>query len=347
MLFGGAGNDLLTGGSGNDVLIGDGGRVSWSAGAVEFIESSYPAFGGDDTIIAGDGNDILIGGAGNDALNGGDGNNVLIGDGGRVTWKSTTLQVIESVDTLIGGNDTLIVGGGNNTMIGGAGNDNFGGNIEKDLIVLDAGKVIINNGVVQSVSFGGSSSNLLSFTQSGIFNSHSGQKLGSKMFESISDMRRSEPHEMAVADDKLAGNAGMRQALELSHHASPLMTAQNMQQIIEFFQDYEFEDDGSEMSTSDEFEDVVVTPIIKGDIKTEMPDGHQQSRNIAASAKSVPSRPGAEKEEDNIALGTLVAGYVGWNVNSTLPSERKTRINRDSLTNMERQGRSRRFQKWN
>ena len=67
LLFGGAGNDLLTGGSGADQLFG---------GA------------GNDTLLGKGGNDLLFGGAGNDTLIGGDGDDQVFGEAGndRMIW---------------------------------------------------------------------------------------------------------------------------------------------------------------------------------------------------------------------------------------------------------------------
>jgi Ca2+-binding RTX toxin-like protein len=62
LLFGGAGNDVLTGGSGDDQLFG---------GA------------GNDTLLGKGGNDLLFGGAGNDVLTGGDGDDQVFGEAGN------------------------------------------------------------------------------------------------------------------------------------------------------------------------------------------------------------------------------------------------------------------------
>ena len=54
MLFGGAGNDILTGGSGADQLFGQSGN------------DTLNGKGGNDLLFGGDGNDLLVGGAGKD-----------------------------------------------------------------------------------------------------------------------------------------------------------------------------------------------------------------------------------------------------------------------------------------
>ena len=91
LLFGGAGNDVLTGGSGDDQLVG---------GA------------GNDTLFGKGGNDLLFGGAGNDVLTGGDGDDQVFGEAGndRMIWNpGDDSDLFEGGD----GTDTAEVNGGN------------------------------------------------------------------------------------------------------------------------------------------------------------------------------------------------------------------------------------------
>jgi Ca2+-binding RTX toxin-like protein len=67
VLFGGAGNDVLTGGSGDDQLFGQAGN------------DTLLGKDGFDLLFGGAGNDVLTGDAGNDTLRGGAGDDVLIG----------------------------------------------------------------------------------------------------------------------------------------------------------------------------------------------------------------------------------------------------------------------------
>ena len=91
LLFGGAGNDMLTGGSGADQLFG---------GA------------GNDNLLGKGGNDLLFGGAGNDTLIGGDGDDQVFGEAGndRMIWNPG-----DDSDLFEGGDgvDTAEVNGGN------------------------------------------------------------------------------------------------------------------------------------------------------------------------------------------------------------------------------------------
>jgi Ca2+-binding RTX toxin-like protein len=95
LLFGGAGNDLLTGGSGGDELFG---------GA------------GNDILNGKGGDDLLFGGAGNDVLTGGTGNDQVFGEGGndRLIWNpGDGSDLFEGGD----GTDTAEVNGGNGAEV--------------------------------------------------------------------------------------------------------------------------------------------------------------------------------------------------------------------------------------
>jgi Ca2+-binding RTX toxin-like protein len=91
MLFGGAGNDILTGGSGNDLLFGG---------------------VGNDTLLGKGGFDFLFGGADNDTLTGGDADDQVFGEAGddRMIWNpGDDTDLNEGGD----GTDTVEVNGGN------------------------------------------------------------------------------------------------------------------------------------------------------------------------------------------------------------------------------------------
>jgi Ca2+-binding RTX toxin-like protein len=91
LLFGGAGNDVLTGGSGADELFGQ---------------------SGNDTLLGKGGNDLLFGGDDNDTLTGGDGADQVFGQSGndRMIWNpGDDTDLNEGGD----GTDTVEVNGGN------------------------------------------------------------------------------------------------------------------------------------------------------------------------------------------------------------------------------------------
>jgi Ca2+-binding RTX toxin-like protein len=91
LLFGGAGNDVLTGGSGADQLFGQ---------------------SGNDTLLGKGGSDLLFGGADNDTLTGGDADDQVFGESGndRMVWNPG-----DDTDLNEGGSDvdTVEVNGGN------------------------------------------------------------------------------------------------------------------------------------------------------------------------------------------------------------------------------------------
>src|SRR3954468_8930305 len=95
LLFGGAGNDVLTGGSGRDQLFGN---------------------ADNDTLLGKGGDDLLFGGSGNDTLTGGDGDDQMFGESGddRMIWNPG-----EDSDLFEGGDgiDTAEVNGGNGAEI--------------------------------------------------------------------------------------------------------------------------------------------------------------------------------------------------------------------------------------
>jgi hypothetical protein len=117
ILFGGAGNDVLTGGGGNDQISGGEGNDVIVGGAGN---DTLCGDNGNDDVHGGLGNDTLFGEAGNDTLRGDSGDDLLLGDIGN-----DTLDGGIGNDHLYGqaGNDTLIGGVGNNILVGGDGND--------------------------------------------------------------------------------------------------------------------------------------------------------------------------------------------------------------------------------
>jgi Ca2+-binding RTX toxin-like protein len=93
LLFGGAGNDVLTGGSGADQLFGQ---------------------AGNDTLLGKGGTDLLFGGEDNDTLTGGDADDQVFGQSGndRMIWNpGDDTDLNEGGD----GTDTVEVNGGNGT----------------------------------------------------------------------------------------------------------------------------------------------------------------------------------------------------------------------------------------
>ncbi|OGU15129.1 MAG: hypothetical protein A2076_15705, partial [Geobacteraceae bacterium GWC2_53_11] len=350
LVFGGMGSDTITAGSGFTMLVGDNGSVDYALdGSPATLQSTLSGFGGNDTIMSGAGNDVLIGGFGSDLLTGGAGNDVMIGDGGKIVWKSTASRIIESKDPLYGEADTLMGGSGNNIMIGGAGNDQFEGDSKKDLMIGETGSVSVAKNVVQSVTVSGAPLNLLAFTQSGLFNSSPRQADSVKSVMTVAAAQVSEQSGAKEKHEDSYDYSQKRLISELSSSTAVMMTPQNIQQILEFFEDLEFEDGGSEeMPASDINEGQTTVPFIEGTGITDKNELPQLQPPVGEGAEELPATNDidAEQGDDAQILGTLITGYVGWNVNSNLPSERKTRINRCTFTKLTQQERNRQFQKW-
>jgi Ca2+-binding RTX toxin-like protein len=333
-------------------MIGDNGTVTYDLDGNTVIGgqviSTQPGLAGNDDINSGSGNDILIGSSGNDVLRGGDGNDVLIGDGAKVTWKAAYIQVIESAEWMFGGDDTLVAGSGHSIMIGGAGHDALYGDIRNNLMIGETGRVVMNNGKVQSVYVSGSSLNLLAFSQSGLFSSPSTENNVSTAFRSFDATRHIDLHE-TVATPSGAGKSASWKMPELSHHSSAALTSQNIQQIIDFFEDLDFEDDGAADSPAAKLSgEIIAVTFVDGNTGSETnPVAHRQSYFTAVQTHGSINTPNAAaKDDDSMMLRALVAGYMGWNANTSPPVKKKVQINRETFMQLEQQGRNRKFQKW-
>jgi Ca2+-binding RTX toxin-like protein len=126
-IFAGAGADSVTGSGGNDVVLGDNGTLTVLDGAIRgtlLSSEPNPSVGGADTVSLGDGNVWVIGGQGGDAVTFGDGGGVLLGDNGWVEQTSLGALVrVETVDSTVGGVDTITGGNGAAVVLGGRDGD--------------------------------------------------------------------------------------------------------------------------------------------------------------------------------------------------------------------------------
>ncbi|OLC13094.1 MAG: hypothetical protein AUH29_14540, partial [Candidatus Rokubacteria bacterium 13_1_40CM_69_27] len=149
-IFGGGFGDNLVGdgfgGSGNDLIVGDQG--SRTATMIVAEHSAVANSSGDDTISASSGQDTVLGGEGADSIAGDDGADILVGDNGKVTLASGVVTRIETLDTGLGGNDTITGGNGDDIILGGFGSDVLtgGGDLGNDIILGDNGVVVRNDG---------------------------------------------------------------------------------------------------------------------------------------------------------------------------------------------------------
>lgn len=128
-LQGGLGDDALIGGTGNDFLLGQEGA--------DLLDGEE----GDDLVKGGDGNDTLFGGDGIDELQGGDGDDLVIGGTGSDFLYGDGND--PTVQSLIGGNDTLDGEEGDDQLWGGAGQDRLFGGDGADQLVGDIGDDVL------------------------------------------------------------------------------------------------------------------------------------------------------------------------------------------------------------
>ena len=136
-VFGGAGADLISGDDGDDSLFGDNGFATYAFNVLVELSTTASFAGGMDTISGGAGNDTAFGGTSDDVISGDDGDDVLLGDFGIVFPQSQAL----SIDTRLGGNDSISGGSGNDAVIGGYGADLISGDDGNDLLLGDSGLI--------------------------------------------------------------------------------------------------------------------------------------------------------------------------------------------------------------
>jgi Ca2+-binding RTX toxin-like protein len=140
-MFGNEDDDHIYGEEGDDILCGDSGVVTLTGSEVSMVQTIYPGVGGDDTIEGNDGEDMIFGGAGNDDIWGHAGNDVILGDCGKITLSGGVIELIETSDPAVGGDDTMEGNEGDDIILGGAANDEIWGNAGKDIILGDNGRL--------------------------------------------------------------------------------------------------------------------------------------------------------------------------------------------------------------
>ena len=147
-LLGGSGNDTIHGGSENDILLGDNGEIlpDFVDGLAFTITTISATIGGADTLYGDAGDDLIYGQAGGDTISGDTGNDTIFGDRGTITIQAGVVLRIETLDTSVGGNDTVNGGEGADTIMGGAGDDHLMGDGGNDVVLGDHGVSIRNDG---------------------------------------------------------------------------------------------------------------------------------------------------------------------------------------------------------
>jgi Ca2+-binding RTX toxin-like protein len=144
----GVGADTITTGSGSDVILGDNGAVTLSALVPVFVRTTNASVGDADEIRAGEGDNVVLGGVGGDTIVTGSGRDTVVRRCGQVRFDAKGLvERAESLDTAIGGDDTIEAGAGDNLVLGGAGADTITTLGGSDIVLGDNGVAVFADGV--------------------------------------------------------------------------------------------------------------------------------------------------------------------------------------------------------
>ncbi|MEW6155800.1 MAG: calcium-binding protein [Verrucomicrobiota bacterium] len=152
VVLGGADSDRITSGNGSSVILGDNGRAQFTDTIIDWIETSKPIVGGNDTISAADGTNTILGGFGDDDIDAGEGAAVIVGDNGRAEFVAGVISHVETTDSASGGADTIAVGTGGNVILGGAANDVITTAHGNGILLGDNGKADFLNGIITQVA---------------------------------------------------------------------------------------------------------------------------------------------------------------------------------------------------
>ncbi len=151
IIMGGAYGDDIWGNASDDYILGDNGKITMPGEVVELIETTDPAIGGSDTIEGNSGDDIILGGAYGDDIWGHDGEDVILGDNGKITMPGEVIDLIETTDPAIGGDDTIRGNEEDDIILGGAESDDIWGHTGNDVILGDNGKVTQPDEVIEQI----------------------------------------------------------------------------------------------------------------------------------------------------------------------------------------------------
>ncbi len=151
IILGGAEGDDIWGHANDDVILGDNGYIMLSSGVIDLIETTDPATGGSDTIEGNDGEDIILGGAADDDIWGNAGDDIILGDNGRITMPGGAIELIETTDPSIGGDDTIEGNESKDILLGGASSDVIWGHDGDDVILGDNGKVTMSGEMIELI----------------------------------------------------------------------------------------------------------------------------------------------------------------------------------------------------
>ena len=130
-VIGGRGGDLISVSSGSNIVFGDDAEAFFFAeGGIRLLQSINLGMGGNDLVQISDGNNKIIAGQGNDQISVFAGIVLTLGDEGRyeVTERVGTLAtqvIVQTMNTLVGGNDSVIIAAGRAIVFGGGSSDSI------------------------------------------------------------------------------------------------------------------------------------------------------------------------------------------------------------------------------
>ncbi len=144
-VIGGTGADSINIGNDGGAILGDNGQIDIDPATGNLVEmaTSDSAFGGSDSITAGDGSTFVFGGSAGDMITTAGGDDVIAGDQGHLTFLSGVRSLFESPieDPAYGGDDTVSTGAGDDWVILGEGNDEALSDSGLNIVLGDAGRI--------------------------------------------------------------------------------------------------------------------------------------------------------------------------------------------------------------
>ena len=174
--LGGQGADLIQVGQGDNIVIGDAGIITAATEdapqtgrsdlTLGHIRTKSAAAGGADTIQSGTGADIILAGTGGDLIESdgtpqtpADKPNIILGDFGKIDWlgldgTAATLDIVRSLVTDRGGDDTILGGLADDIVIGGFGADEINTGDGSNIVLGDSGQIVRTGSVITIPSFG-------------------------------------------------------------------------------------------------------------------------------------------------------------------------------------------------
>jgi Ca2+-binding RTX toxin-like protein len=144
-VIGGTGADEINVSDGGGMILGDNGQINVDpvTGDLASMATSDSAFGGSDTIVAGDGSTFIFGGSAGDMISSASGDDVIAGDQATLSFVSGVRSVFTSVieDPAYGGNDSVSTGAGDDWVILGEGDDTSLSDSGLNVFIGDAGRI--------------------------------------------------------------------------------------------------------------------------------------------------------------------------------------------------------------